>query len=256
MSTKKTPAPAAAAHTASQTASAASERIQLPKGFRPQDVPVLAVDHTLPKVPDAAQTIAAMRERFERQPVWVPEWVRESPLLGALERAPIQAAVLIPIVARSEPTVLLTRRSAQLKTHSGQIAFPGGRIDPQDADAVAAALREAQEEVALSAQWVEVIGQLPAYVTGTGFHVVPVVGVIAPDLPLRANPHEVDEIFEVPLRFVLDPANHRHHAYTLGQVQRKWLSMPYMAQGREYFIWGVTASILRNFYRFMQAPWH
>lgn len=230
-------------------------RIRLPQGLRPQDVPVIQVDRHLLAVPDAAQSIAALRERFERQPVWTPEWVTESQWLDFSPGfTPIAAAVLIPIVAQPQPTVLLTRRSSRLNTHSGQVAFPGGRLDAGE-DVVAAALREAQEEVALQPERVQVLGQLPSYLTGTGFEVTPVVGIVPPGLPLQANPHEVDEIFEVPLRFLLNPANHRHHAFQMDGMERRWLSMPYLEKEQEYFIWGVTASILRNFYWFMRAPY-
>lgn len=229
-------------------------RIRLPAGLRAQDVPAVQVDSHLLAVPDAAQTIAALRERFERQPVWTPEWVSESQWLDFPQGfTPIAAAVLIPIVVRPEPTVLFTQRSARLNTHSGQVAFPGGRLDAYDRDAVAAALREAQEEIALAPEAVQVLGTMPSYLTGTGFEVTPVVGLVPPGLPLQPNPHEVDEIFEVPLRFLLDPANHRHHVFSIEGMERRWLSMPYVHQGREYFIWGVTASLLRNFYRFMRA---
>ncbi|THU02805.1 CoA pyrophosphatase [Lampropedia puyangensis] len=226
-------------------------RTRLPLGVRPEDVPVVAVDDGLPAIPSAQQSIAALRQHFQAQPVWTPEWVRES---DGIDVTPVQAAVLVPIVVRPQPTVLLTRRSAHLKTHSGQVAFPGGKVDPLDASAVATALREAQEEVAIAPRSVEILGQLPGYITGTGFEVVPVVGLIPADLVLQPNPGEVDEIFEVPLSFLLNPANHRHHVFRLGEHERQWLSMPYAAHGKEHFIWGVTASIIRNLYRFLQAP--
>jgi len=163
------------------------------------------------------------------------------------------AAVLLPIVLRPEPTVLLTLRAQHLSTHSGQIAFPGGKVDDTDADAVAAALREAQEEIGLGAHFVEVLGQLPIYVTGSAFHVTPVVALISPDMVLRPNPFEVADVFEVPLAYLMNPAHHRHHRVDWQGVQREWLSMPYQDATTERFIWGATAGMLRNFYRFLQA---
>ncbi len=135
-------------------------------------------------------------------PVWQPEVVREN---FSSDRSPAQAAVLVPIVMRGpnacSPTVLLTRRAAHMNTHSGQIAFPGGKVDPEDANHQATALREAQEEIGLDAEHVQVIGQLPTYITGTAFWVTPVVGLVSPDMALTPNAEEVDDVFEVPLSF-------------------------------------------------------
>lgn len=231
-----------------------SQSMTLPQGFRPEAVPVQQIDSHLPAVPSEQQSIAALRARFARPTVWTPEWVTERP---GLSQAPaIQAAVLIPVVKRPRPGILLTQRSALLAKHSGQIAFPGGRVDAEDASAVAAALREAREEVGLDARHVEVLGELPSYTTGSGYEVQPVVALVDADVPLHANADEVADIFEVPLAHVLDPANHRHHQYQYEGLSRQWLSMPYHDPQvqRDRFIWGVTASILRNFYRFMQAP--
>lgn len=156
---------------------------------------------------------------------------------------PRPAAVLVPILAHSSgPTVLLTVRSAHLPSHAGQIAFPGGKIDPTDADARAAALREASEEVGLASKRVDVMGYLDSYQTGTAFRIVPVVGLITPDVRLRAEPGEVDRIFEVPLAFLLDQANHQRHSRPFQGAERHFYAIPY----GDHYIWGATAGILRN----------
>jgi 8-oxo-dGTP pyrophosphatase MutT (NUDIX family) len=218
--------------------------------FDPRAVPVLRVDGDLPAVPQAAQTPQALRQRFAHPPQWTPEVRLEKKFA---ERETAHAAVLVPIVLRAQPTVLLTQRTAHLSTHSGQVAFPGGRTDPEDADAAATALREAQEEVGLAPETVEVLGELNTYTTGTSFIVTPVVGLVQPDCVLKPNPYEVADVFEVPLAFLLDPANHRHHAFEWEGVRREWLSMPYQDGEHIRFIWGATAGMLRNFYRFMSA---
>jgi 8-oxo-dGTP pyrophosphatase MutT (NUDIX family) len=133
------------------------------------------------------------------------------------------------------------------------VAFAGGKCDPEDADAAATALREAHEEVGLEAQHVQVLGSLPEYVTGSAFFVTPVVALIAPTHTLEPNPHEVQEVFEVPLSYLMNPAHHRWHTFEFEGVQRQWLSMPYQDGPQERFIWGATAGMLRNFYRFLSA---
>jgi 8-oxo-dGTP pyrophosphatase MutT (NUDIX family) len=192
----------------------------------------------------------ALRQRFLASPVWHPEVVTEKKFM---DREPMHAAVLIPIVMRTEPTVLLTQRTAHLSTHAGQIAFPGGKLDDIDADAAAAAQREAYEEVGLEPRWIEVLGQLPLYTTGSAFMVTPVVALIQPGFTLQPNAHEVSDVFEVPLAFLMNPANHRHHQVHWQGVQRHWLSIPYQDGVHERFIWGATAGMLRNFYRFLVA---
>lgn len=218
--------------------------------FDPQQVPIERVDHELPAVAAARLTPNALRARFAAPPLWAPEVVRERKFM---DRSPAQAAVLVGVVMREEPTVLLTQRTAHLSTHSGQIAFAGGKSDPDDADAAATALREAQEEVGLEPHHVEVIGHLPEYITGSAFHVTPVVGLISAQMQLSPNPHEVACAFEVPLVFLMNPAHHRWHVYEHEGVQRRWLSMPYEVQGHTHFIWGATAGMLRNLYRFLSA---
>jgi len=160
------------------------------------------------------------------------------------------AAVLVPIVTRpDELTVLFTRRTAHLKAHSGQISFPGGRIEQSDASEQAAALRETDEEIGVAAASIEVIGRLADYHTRTGFRVTPVVGLVSVPFSLRVDAHEVDEVFEVPFSFLLDPANHQLHSRELQGRQVQYYAIPY----RDYYIWGATAGMLVNLYRHLSA---
>lgn len=219
----------------------------------PRMVPVTRVDHDLPAVPPARLTADALRARFSLSGslVWTPE-VRREPSLT--RRSPAPAAVLVPIVLRDEPMVLLTERATRMSTHSGQIAFPGGRVDPGDATIAAAALREAWEEVGLDASFVEVLGELPTYTTITAFVVTPVVALVQPGFALRPNPAEVADVFEVPLAFLMNPAHHRrHHLEGEGAAARHFFSMPYQDGEHERFVWGATAGMLRNLYRFLSA---
>ncbi len=153
------------------------------------------------------------------------------------------AAVLVPLIDRAEGmSVLLTLRTAHLSAHAGQISFPGGSIDPGDRDAVEAALRETEEEIGLPREYVSVIGRLDTYVTGTGFEIVPIVGILTPPFTLAADPFEVAEVFEVPLSFVLDVKNHRRTERILEQRRRVFFVLPF----ENWNIWGATAGILVN----------
>ena len=162
---------------------------------------------------------------------------------------------------RDEVMLLLTQRTANLSTHSGQVALPGGRTDATDIDAADTALREATEEIGLPRGHAEVLGTLPVYVTGTAFIITPVVALVTPGFVLQPNPGEVADVFEVPLAYLMNPANHRRHAAEFEGVMREWLSMPYLdrsvpldnGQAPERFIWGATAGMLRNLYRFLSA---
>jgi 8-oxo-dGTP pyrophosphatase MutT (NUDIX family) len=166
-----------------------------------------------------------------------------NPTMDRSSRRLRQAAVLVPVIARKEgPTVLLTRRADTLSSHTGQIAFPGGRLDPGE-DAVTAALREANEEVGLVAGAVEVLGLLAPYETVTGFRVTPVVGWLARPPELTPSPAEVAEVFETPWDFLMDVANHRQESYDLEPGVRRWFwAMPW----GERYIWGATAGILKG----------
>ena len=160
------------------------------------------------------------------------------------------AAVLLPIVARpDELTVLFTRRTAHLRAHSGQISFPGGRVEGSDASPEETALRETQEEIGLAPACVELLGRLADYHTRTGFRVTPVVGLVSLPFELSLDAHEVDEAFEVPLSFLLDPANHQRHSREFHGRQVQYYAIPY----RDYYIWGATAGMLVNFYRRLAA---
>jgi len=218
--------------------------------FDPRTVPVVGVDAHLPPVPSERLAPAALRQRFAAPPAWEPE-VRAEPRFT--QRVPAQAAVLLPVVMRAQPTLLLTQRTSHLATHSGQIAFPGGKKDRTDADIIATALRETEEEVGLTPEFVQVLGTLPIYTTGSAFIITPVVALVQPGFTLVPNPGEVADVFEVPLDFLMNPAHHRRHTLVADGVRRDWFSMPYQDQLVERFIWGATAGMLRNFYRFMAA---
>ncbi len=169
------------------------------------------------------------------------------------ERAGVKAtrpaAVLIPVIDRPEPAVLLTLRT-ELPSHPGQIAFPGGKIDPGDATPASAALREAQEEIGLGHDLIEPIGYLDLYLTFSGYRILPTLARVSPDYRLTLNAHEVADAFEVPLAFLMDAGNHALHSRDWKGIERKYYAMPF----GERYIWGVTAGILRNLYERVYGP--
>lgn len=166
------------------------------------------------------------------------------PVMEAIAKVrPIRpAAVLVPIVAHAEPTVLLTTRTAHLADHAGQIAFPGGKIEASDATPATAALREAHEEVGLEQPFVEPVGYLDTYMTTRGFRIVPTIARVAPGFSLTLNRDEVEDAFEVPLAFLMELANHQRHSREWEGMTRHYYAIPF----GERYIWGVTAGILRN----------
>ncbi len=186
-------------------------------------------------------TLAAIRGDLDTDPV---QWEKA----GVVATRP--AAVLVGIVDRPEPTVLLTQRTGDLSSHAGQIAFPGGKIDPHDATPLDAAMREAHEEVGLERALIDPIGYLDLYLTFSGFRILPAVARVSPDYVMQLNPKEVADAFEVPLAFLMAPGNHQRHSHEQRGVIRQYYAMPY----QERYIWGVTAGILRNLYEKLYQP--
>jgi len=218
--------------------------------FDPEILPVDSIAGEAALLPERLRP-DWLRTRFGEPPVWHPEITQEQ-LMRKLGATPVSAAVLVPIVMRDAgPTLLFTQRTAHLSDHAGQVSFPGGRSESSDLSAVETALRETEEEVGLARQYVEVIGSLPDYFTGTGYRITPVVGMAQPPFPLRPDPHEVAEIFEVPLDFLMNGMNHQRRSADLpnGFGRRTFYAMPY----QRFFIWGATAGILRNLFHFLRA---
>jgi len=217
--------------------------------FNPESLPVLSVadepalspEHLVPEW---------LRQRFENPPTWSPEIQNEGLYLPAMTFRP--AAVLIPIVMRQNGlSVLFTERAANLQHHAGQISFPGGRFEPTDASPVETALRETEEEFGLHRSYIDVLGALPDYQTGTGYQVTPVVSLVRPEFHIETDPGEVASVFEVPMQFLMDAAHHQRRVLTLPDSggQRMFYAMPY----QQHFIWGATAGMLRNLFHFLRA---
>jgi 8-oxo-dGTP pyrophosphatase MutT (NUDIX family) len=219
---------------------------------------VVGIDDHLEPIAPAALEPQALRTRFGVAAEWTPEWPGDG--MRFIDREPAAAAVLVPLVMRgSGLQVLLTRRTEHLRAHAGQISFPGGRAEPEDADAAATALRETEEEIGLSREHVEIIGALPTYTTVTSFVVTPVIALVRPGFTLTLDAFEVAEAFEVPLQYLMTPAHHRRHEVEIEGQARRFLSMPWPAEAEvmdpaaTYFIWGATAAMLRNLYRFLAS---
>ncbi len=181
-------------------------------------------------------TPAQLRVRLARIVAKPPRSVHGDDVIAAL----VPAAVLVAVVLSDDPGILLTKRSAALRKHAGQISFPGGRIDPNDTGAEAAALREAEEEIGLPAASVEVLGRLDDFITGTGYRITPVLGLVAPGVVYRLSPHEVEAVFELPMTVVLDPDAPKFQRQHVGGVWREYWVWPHP----DHYIWGATAAIL------------
>lgn len=227
-----------------------------PRILDPRLVPVAGHDGHLPVIPAERLTPSHLRAQFAAGRPFMPEMPGDGRRFD-LSRVPSPAAVLVPLVQRPQGlSVLLTRRTDHLRDHAGQISFPGGRSEPHDAGPAETALRETEEEVGLARRHVELVGELPVYTTVTSYTVTPVVGLVTPPFELALDEFEVAEAFEVPLSFLMTPAHHRRHVFTFEGGQRQFFSMPWHGPGadgqsREYFIWGATAAMLRNLYRFL-----
>ena len=195
---------------------------------------------------------ATLRARFRESRDWHQEMLGDQQF-DSMERPGSlgyrRAAVLVPVIAGASLSLLLTQRPAHMKQHAGQVSFPGGRAEAGDVDAIDTALRETVEEIGLARDRVEVIGTLPHYYTVTRYEVTPVVALVHPPFELTPDPGEVEEAFQVPLDFILDPANHQKRSRPWEGRERYFYAMPY---GR-HFIWGATAAMLRNFYHFVRV---
>jgi 8-oxo-dGTP pyrophosphatase MutT (NUDIX family) len=197
-------------------------------------------------------------------PHWAPELLRDRrrPEQPIDPEHATRASVLITLVGDESPGVVMTTRTPHLSSHAGQISFPGGRAETHDADPAATALREAEEEIGLDQQRVQVVGQLPDYLTVTGFRVTPVIGWVQTPPQFKPDPHEVQDVFVVPLDFLMNPANHQMRQVSADQSPTheriRFYAMPYCCpqhDGREFFIWGATAAMIRNLYHFVYAGW-
>ena len=238
---------------------------QLPKAsdasqsiFDPREVPLVSRDSHMPAVEPSLFTPDGLRFRFTQEKHWEAEvtdenraaMAREESLKAGRGNELTPAAVLIPlIIYENELKILLTQRTAHLYDHPGQISFPGGRCDPQDNSAIDTALREAEEEIGLPSDRVEVLGSLPHYLTITGYQVTPVVSLVHAGHAYKPDEFEVADIFEVPMEYLMNPHHHEQRMWQSPQGYRRFYAMPY----ENKFIWGATAGMLRNLYHFLKA---
>jgi len=232
--------------------------VAAPLGFDAQAVPIHEVRTHDKKVASELLLPSGLRARFQSSPEWQPEITDENrhviaaDIIAKRQAAGkvTKAAVLIPLLLKEHGlSVLLTQRTDHLRDHAGQISFPGGRMDPEDQSPNDTALRESKEEIGLDSGQVEIIGHLPQYLTVSGYSVTPVVGLVQAQAEYVLDEFEVADVFEVPLSFLLDPANHQVRLWQSEQGGRRFYSMPY----ENRFIWGATAGMLRNLYHLLKV---
>ena len=232
--------------------------VAAPPGFDARAVPIHALCSDQEKVSPLALQVNALRERFQTPPIWQPEITDENrqviaaDIIAKREAAGkvTRAAVLVPLILKAEGlSVLLTQRTNHLREHAGQISFPGGRMDPEDGGPNDTALRESEEEIGLDRNRVEIIGHMPQYLTVSGYSVTPVVGLVQAQAEYVLDEFEVADVFEVPLQFLMDPANHQVRMWQSEQGGRRFYAMPY----ENRFIWGATAGMLRNLYHLLKV---
>ncbi len=230
----------------------------VPAGFDAQAIPIHEVCATEPQVSLDRLHPISLKSRLQNPPTWQPEITDENrhviaaDIIARRQAAGkvTQAAVLIPLLMKEEGlSVLLTQRTNHLHDHAGQISFPGGRMDPQDRSPHDTALRESEEEIGLRPKSVEIIGNLPQYLTVSGYSVTPVVALVQPQAEYALDSFEVADVFDVPLQFLMNPANHQVRVWQSDLGSRRFYSMPY--QNR--FIWGATAGMLRNLYHLLKV---
>ena len=232
--------------------------VAAPPGFDARAVPIHQVCSDQIKVSPEILAPEILRQRFQTPPIWQPEITDESrqvmvaDIIAKRQAAGkiTEAAVLIPLLLKDDGlSVLLTQRTNHLRDHAGQISFPGGRMDPGDVGPNDTALRESEEEIGLDRNRVEIIGHMPRYLTVSGYSVTPVVGLVQAQAEYVLDEFEVADVFEVPLRFLMDPANHQVRMWQSEQGSRRFYAMPY----ENRFIWGATAGMLRNLYHLLKV---
>ncbi|MES2586004.1 MAG: CoA pyrophosphatase [Pseudomonadota bacterium] len=232
--------------------------VAAPLGFDAQAIPIYEICTGQSIVASHHLDPLNLKNRFQNPPAWQPEITDENRHVIAADIIQkrqaagkvTRAAVLIPLLLKSDGlAVLLTQRTDHLHDHAGQISFPGGRMDPGDSSPNDTALRESEEEIGLNRAGVEIIGQLPQYLTVSGYSVTPVVGLVKPQAEYVLDAFEVADVFEVPLHFLMDPANHQVRVWESEQGSRRFYSMPY----ENRFIWGATAGMLRNLYHLLKV---
>jgi len=232
--------------------------VAAPLGFDAEAIPIHMQCSQDPKVSPRVLDPDQLRHRLQHPPQWQPEITDENrhviaaDIIARRQAAGkiTQAAVLIPLLLHEGGlSVLLTQRTQHLHDHAGQISFPGGRMDPEDLTPEKTALRESQEEIGLNPANVEIIGHLPEYLTVSGYSVTPVVGLVQAQAEYVHDEFEVADIFEVPLSFLMDPANHQVRIWQSEQGMRRFYAMPYGNR----FIWGATAGMLRNLYHLLKV---